>query len=145
MDTAINITEEFNLRQRDQFMGRMIQSTSGYFDILTIHLGERLGLYRALDGQNTLTSEELAARTGTYERYIREWLEQQTVAGIIEVIDPNASAKKRRYHLPAGHAEVLLDRQLVGFGHQCPGLDVHRIPQHDVRQVDLRKAPATVF
>src|SRR5210317_384993 len=76
MDTAINITEEFNLRQRDQFMERMIQSTSGYFDILTIYLGERLGLYWALDKQKTLTSEELAARTGTYERYIREWLEQ---------------------------------------------------------------------
>ena len=115
MDTAINITEEFNLRQRDQFMERMIQSTSGYFDILTIYLGERLGLYRALDGQNTLTSEELAARTGTYERYIREWLEQQTVAGIIEVIDPAASPKKRRYHLPAGHAEVLLDRESVNY------------------------------
>lgn len=133
MDTAININEEVNLRQRNEFMGRMIQSTSGYFDILTIYLGERLGLYRALDGQNTLTSEELAARTGTYERYIREWLEQQTVAGIIEVIDPNASAKKRRYHLPAGHAEVLLDREsvnylapitrlLVGIGRPLPSL-----------------------
>ncbi|MEE4601277.1 MAG: methyltransferase domain-containing protein [Desulfobacteraceae bacterium] len=115
MDTAINITEEFNLRQRDQFMGRMIQSTSGYFDILTIYLGERLGLYRALDGQNTLTSEELAARTGTYERYIREWLEQQTVAGIIEVIDSAASPQERRYQLPAGHAEVLLDRESVNY------------------------------
>jgi 2-polyprenyl-3-methyl-5-hydroxy-6-metoxy-1,4-benzoquinol methylase len=113
MDTAINITEEFDLRQRDQFMEHMIQSTSGYFDILTIYLGARLGLYRALDGQKALTSEEVAARTGTYERYVREWLEQQTVAGIIEVIDPAASPQKRRYHLPAGHAEVLLDRDSV--------------------------------
>jgi hypothetical protein len=115
MDTAIIITEEVNLRQRDQFMGRMIQSTSGYFDILTIYLGERLGLYRALDGQKSMTSEELAARSGTYERYIREWLEQQTVAGIIEVIESAASPQERRYHLPAGHAEVLLDRESTNY------------------------------
>ena len=130
MDTAINITEEINLRQRDQFMEHMIQSTSGYFDILTIYLGERLGLYRALDKQKTLTSEELAARTGTYERYIREWLEQQTVAGIIEVIDPAVPPQKRRYHLPTGHAEVLLDRDSVNHLAPMVRLLVGAVPCH---------------
>ena len=38
------------------------------------------------------TSAELAARTGTAERYVREWLEQQTVAGVLEVDDAEAEA-----------------------------------------------------
>ncbi len=47
------------------------------------------GLYRALAEGGPATSAELASRTGTHERYIREWLEQQTVAGILEVEDEN--------------------------------------------------------
>jgi 2-polyprenyl-3-methyl-5-hydroxy-6-metoxy-1,4-benzoquinol methylase len=115
MDTAIEIFEEIDLQQQDRFQEHMLQSASGYFDILTIYLGDRLGLYRALDGKQTLTSEELATRTGTYERYVREWLEQQTVSGIIEVVDADVSPKKRRYRLPTGHAAVLADRNSISY------------------------------
>ncbi|HEX6269840.1 MAG TPA: class I SAM-dependent methyltransferase [Anaerolineales bacterium] len=55
------------------------------------------------------TSAELASRTGTHERYIREWLEQQTVAGILEVEDENHAAESRRFSLPAGHTEPLIE------------------------------------
>ena len=57
-----------------------------------------------------MTPGELAEATGTDERYAREWLEQQAVAGILEVDDVEAAAEERRYLLPAGHAEVLVDR-----------------------------------
>jgi hypothetical protein len=42
------------------------------------------------------TSSELAARTGTAERYVREWLEQQAVAGFLVVDDPEAEPTERR-------------------------------------------------
>jgi 2-polyprenyl-3-methyl-5-hydroxy-6-metoxy-1,4-benzoquinol methylase len=43
------------------------------------------------------------------ERYAREWLEQQAMTGILEAVDPDVSDTERRYALPAGHHEVLLD------------------------------------
>jgi hypothetical protein len=44
-------------------------------EVFTIYLGERLGLYRALAADGPATSADLAGRTGTAERYVREWLE----------------------------------------------------------------------
>ena len=74
-----------------------------------MYLGDRLGFYRALDRVGSVTSAELAKETGTFERLTREWLEQQAAAGILDVDDASAEADARRYLLPAGHAEPLLD------------------------------------
>jgi hypothetical protein len=52
---------------------------------------------------------ELAGRAGVDARYAREWLEQQAVAGLLDVEDPARDAEDRRYRLPAAHADVLLD------------------------------------
>jgi 2-polyprenyl-3-methyl-5-hydroxy-6-metoxy-1,4-benzoquinol methylase len=49
-----------------------------------IHLGDRLGLYRALADGAAVTSDELASRTGLAERWVREWLCQQGAAGVLE-------------------------------------------------------------
>ena len=56
-----------------------------------------------------MTSSELASRTGTNERYAREWLEQQTVAGFLAVADATHAPMSRRFFLPPGHAAVLAD------------------------------------
>jgi SAM-dependent methyltransferase len=102
-------------KERDSFVERLLASTGGAFDIFTIYIGDRLGFYRSLGEQGAATSEELAARTGAYERYAREWLEQQTVVGILRVEDENADARSRRYRLPAGHKEVLVDRDSLNY------------------------------
>jgi SAM-dependent methyltransferase len=101
--------------QRDAFIERMLKSTSGLFDIFTIHIGSRLGFYQALAGNGGLTSVELAVRTNSYERYAREWLEQQTVAGILEVENSEAGATTRRFRLPAAHAEVLVEEDSLNY------------------------------
>jgi len=49
-----------------------------------IHLGDRLGLYRALGGAEPMTSEELADKTGLHERWVREWLHGQVAAGLVQ-------------------------------------------------------------
>jgi SAM-dependent methyltransferase len=95
--------------QRDAFIERFLQSAAGTFSMFSIYIGDRLGLYRALAEGGAATSAELASRTGTHERYIREWLEQQTVAGILNVENENHDTESRRFSLPPGHAEPLID------------------------------------
>lgn len=101
--------------RRDALVERLFTANLGMLDLLTIYVGDRLGLYRALDADGSATSGELAARTGTSERYVREWLEQQAVTGFLEVDDVAAPAKTRRYRLPEGHAEVFTDRDSLSY------------------------------
>src|SRR5215467_10986055 len=87
-------------KKTDAFVERLLQATRGVFEIFSIYLGVRLGFYEALASGGLLTSAELASRTGTHERYTREWLEQQTVTQLLEVENEQAGAKARRYRLP---------------------------------------------
>ena len=112
---SLTTQPEVDPTTRDAFLKRLTQSCLGMFDIVTIYLGEELGLYRALADLQGATSSELADRTGAVERYVREWLEQQAVTDILEVNDPAAGAGARRYALPAAHAEVLLDADSPNF------------------------------
>jgi DNA-binding IclR family transcriptional regulator len=58
-------------------------------------IGDRLGLYRALAAHGPLTSRELAERTDTVERCVREWLAAQAAAGYLTY-----EAATGRYTLP---------------------------------------------
>jgi 2-polyprenyl-3-methyl-5-hydroxy-6-metoxy-1,4-benzoquinol methylase len=115
MSTPHPASKESVVEQRDALVERLLQSASGAFTIFGVYLGDRLGFYRALAEGGALTSAELAARTGTHERYAREWAEQQTVAGILAVEDERAAASQRRFRLPPGHAEPILDRDSLSY------------------------------
>lgn len=67
-------------------------------------VGERLGLYRAMAAGGPCTSRELALRTDTNERCVREWLAAQAAAGYVDY-DPSTG----RYTLPPEHAMALTD------------------------------------
>jgi SAM-dependent methyltransferase len=95
--------------RRDELVERLFGSALGALDLLCVYLGDRLGMYRALADRGASTSTELARVAGVNERYAREWLEQQAMAGILEAQDPGASDAERRYAMPAGHDEVLLE------------------------------------
>jgi hypothetical protein len=95
--------------RRDALAGRLFEATLGAFDLLAIHIGDQLGLYRALVERGPLTAPELAAAAEIAPRYAREWLEHQAIAAIVDVDDPAAAPDERRYALPAGHHEVLVD------------------------------------
>ena len=115
MSTAIQFNQEITARQQEAFMGKMLEALNGFFDIHTIYLGNRLGLYKPLAGPTALTADELAARTGTDERYVREWLEAQTVSGILEVDDARRPGSETAFSLPVGHTEVLTDPESVNY------------------------------
>ena len=74
-----------------------------------IHLGERMGLYRALNGAGPLTSEELARKTGLNERWVREWLYQQAAANVIDY------RGESRFELSPEGALVLADENSPFF------------------------------
>jgi 2-polyprenyl-3-methyl-5-hydroxy-6-metoxy-1,4-benzoquinol methylase len=101
--------DEAAAERRDALVGRLFEATLGGFDLLAIHLGSELGLYRALAERGPLTAPELASAAGIAPRYAREWLEHQAVAGFLDVDDTGAAPDERRYSLPAGHDEVLAD------------------------------------
>ena len=100
---------------RDALSERIRSSTIAALDLLAIHVGDRLGWYAALAARGPSTAAELAGATGTNARYAREWLEHQAVGGVLEVDDASAGPEQRRYALPAGHAEALLDRDSLAF------------------------------
>ena len=80
-----------------------------------MHIGNRLGFYRALVERGDSTPGELADRTGTAERYVREWLEQQAVAGFLSVDDAGAAAGARRYGLPVSHRAVFVEEDSLSY------------------------------
>ena len=94
---------------------RLFRDMAGALELLTVYLGERLGLYQALHAGGPATSAELAARTGTVERYVREWLEHHAASGLLEVDDPAAGPLERRYWLPPGHVPVLAEPDDVRY------------------------------
>jgi SAM-dependent methyltransferase len=69
-------------------------------------IGDKLGLYRAMAGAGPLTSHQLAERTGTHERSVREWLAAQAAAGYLDY-----DAASGRYSLSDEHAVALTDEE----------------------------------
>jgi SAM-dependent methyltransferase len=108
----MSITEEAteaSTEQAEAFVGRLFEGAIATAEILTIYLGDRLGLYVALKDGSPATPGDLASKCGVDERYAREWLEQQAVAGILHVDDAGAPPDERRYSLPPAHALALTD------------------------------------
>jgi 2-polyprenyl-3-methyl-5-hydroxy-6-metoxy-1,4-benzoquinol methylase len=93
----------------DAFVGRLFEAALSTVDLLTVYIGDRLGLYEALRDAGPATPSELAARCSVNGRYTREWLEQQAATGILTVDDATAPDEVRRYSLPEAHALVLTD------------------------------------
>ena len=95
--------------RRDALVERLFLATVGTWDVLAVYIGDRLGLYRILAERGPSTSGDVAAAAGLSERYVREWLEQQASTAILEVDDARADVTARRYGLPPGHDEALID------------------------------------
>ena len=86
------------------FLGKVIGDFGAALSSGLVYIGQKLGLYQAMAGAGPLTPTELAERTGTVERYVREWLINQAASGYVEY-DPVTG----RYTLPAEQAAALTD------------------------------------
>ncbi len=88
----------------EEFQGLAVTEAAAAESAACCYLGDVLGLYEAMAGAGRLTSGELAARTGTHERYLREWLANQVSGGYL-IYD----ADDGTFELPDEHAAVLAD------------------------------------
>ncbi len=64
-----------------EFVGKAVGDVGAVLGGAMVVIGDKLGLYRSMAGAGSLTPAELAARTGTAERYVREWLSAQAARG----------------------------------------------------------------
>jgi SAM-dependent methyltransferase len=92
------------------FVGQVVGDMAASIAGLLTHLGDRLGLYRAMADGEPVTPSELAARTDTAERYVREWLSAQAAGGYVTY-----DADSGRFSLPAEQRMVLADESSPVF------------------------------
>src|ERR1700686_2064904 len=107
MSITVSALSKQDEAQRGALVERLFHGGIAVLEMLSIYIGDRLGLYRALAKDGPSMAGQLARSAGIHERYAREWLEQQAVAGVIQVATENTDAAKRQYALAPGHAEVL--------------------------------------
>ncbi|MPZ59908.1 MAG: methyltransferase domain-containing protein [Propionibacteriales bacterium] len=93
----------------EEFAELLFQQAIASMEMLSVYVGQKLDLYETLDRLSSATAIELADNAGIHRRYAREWLEQQSVAGVLDVEDADAEPYARRYRIPAEHRPVLLD------------------------------------
>ncbi|HEY7021665.1 MAG TPA: class I SAM-dependent methyltransferase [Ktedonobacterales bacterium] len=98
------VPTQFDAEKAGAFVGKVITDCAAMASVALAVIGDRLGLYRAMAGGEPLTSAELAQKTNTSERYVREWLINQAAAGYI-AYDPAT----QRYSLPDEQAVALLN------------------------------------
>jgi SAM-dependent methyltransferase len=94
----------------EAFVFRAVDEVGATLNAALVVMGDKLGLYRALAAAGPLAPGELAAQTGTSERYVREWLNNQAAGGYVEY-DPESG----RYTLPPEQAVALTDEESPAY------------------------------
>ncbi|WP_158806564.1 MULTISPECIES: class I SAM-dependent methyltransferase [unclassified Acidisoma] len=92
------------------FLGRMVGDLGAIATGALVVLGDRLGLFKAMKSGDKVTAAEVAARTGTHERYIREWLSAQAAAGYVQY-----DATDDRFYLDPEQAVVFAEENSPAF------------------------------
>jgi SAM-dependent methyltransferase len=88
----------------NQFIGQMLGDLGGAFSVALVRMGDRLGLYRALNAHGPMTSAELAAKTNIAERYAREWLSHHAASNYLTYDPANG-----KFTLPPEQAMVFAE------------------------------------
>jgi hypothetical protein len=97
-------------RRAEAFVGQAVVDMGAAISGLLLHIGDRLGLYKAMAGAGPITPSTLAARTGTAERYVREWLGNQAPGGYVVYDSVDGT-----FELPPEQAMVLADEDSPVF------------------------------
>ncbi len=94
----------------NEFIGKAVGEWGAAYGVLLTFLGDRLGLFKAMAGAGELTPEELAKKTNTHPRMIREWLIAQAAGGFV-TYDPAAGT----YILPDEQAFALTNENSPAY------------------------------
>ena len=104
---AMKALDESKLQE---FIGKVVNEWGAATSALTIFIGDRLGLFKAMAGAGELTAEELAKKTRTNPRIIKEWLSGQAAGGLVTYNPDNST-----YTLPDEHAVPLIDENSPAY------------------------------
>ena len=121
------ITEDMQQRI-EEFAGQVVSDLAAAMAGVMTNLGYKLGLYRLMAENGPINSDELARRTATNERSVREWLNGQVAGGYV-LFD----TKTNQYSLPPEHAFVLANPESPAF--LPPAFDVAASLWHDEDQI----------
>jgi SAM-dependent methyltransferase len=94
----------------NEFIGKAVTEWGAAYGVLLTFVGDRLGLFKAMAGAGALTPEELARKTGTHPRIIKEWLTAQAAGGFVTY---NSAAGT--YRLPEEQAFALTDENSPAY------------------------------
>ncbi|MCW3062898.1 MAG: SAM-dependent methyltransferase [Solirubrobacterales bacterium] len=92
------------------FMGQFVQDLGAALSVASVIIGDKLGLYKAMADGSAVTPAELAERTGTDERYVREWLSGQAAGGYVAY-----DAATERFTLPPEQSLALAQDNSPAF------------------------------
>src|SRR5215813_2534130 len=99
-----------NEARMNQLIGRFVDDFGAAFHAAMVVIGDKLGLYKTLAKAGPITSHQLAERTGTNERYVREWLASQVAGGYVSYNPETAF-----YSLSEEQAAALADENSPAF------------------------------
>jgi 2-polyprenyl-3-methyl-5-hydroxy-6-metoxy-1,4-benzoquinol methylase len=99
------MTQQLDMEKAFEFMEQVFGHLQGAVVSTLIHLGDKLGLYKAMQDAGPLTADELAAKTGLHPRWVLEWLRNQGAAGMVEYRGDD------RFELTPEQASVLADEE----------------------------------
>jgi SAM-dependent methyltransferase len=103
-------TVEIDEQKLGAFMNQAVGELGATLGAALVVIGDQLGLYKAMAGAGPLTSSQLAERTSTTERYVREWLNAQAAGGYVTY-----DAATRTFTLPPEQALALADESSPFF------------------------------
>src|ERR1700749_2131661 len=108
----MSITEQppIDMDKLQQFVFRAVDEVGATLNTALVVMGDKLGLYQAMAEAGPLTPADLAGRTGTAERYVREWLNAQAAGGYV-AYDPDSG----RYTLPPEQAVALTEQDSPAY------------------------------
>jgi SAM-dependent methyltransferase len=107
---ASSAPQPINEQKLHDFVMKGVVEMGASLNAALIVVGDKLGLYKAMASAGPIGPAELAARTGTHERYVREWLSAQAAGGFVEY-DPAT----KLFTLPPEHAMALADEDSPVF------------------------------
>ena len=108
--TTAKDAPKFDQAKLDQFMGKAVGDMGAALSAILVHIGDRLGLYKAMAKAGPVTAQSLAKLTGTQERYVREWLDNQAAGGYVAY-----DSKSKSYVLPPEQTMALADESSPAF------------------------------
>src|SRR5260370_31634790 len=104
--SATGQAQAINEDKMNAFLGKVVGDFGASLSSALVYIGQKLGLYKAMSEAGPVTPAELAQRTNTNERYVREWLINQGAGGYVEY-DPEGG----RYSLTPEQTAALTDEQ----------------------------------